>query len=143
MKSQVLNNEVSGRAVPTEAGSAPARVLPSGRSVVLKIGDGCENLEVRSPDGDVEVRITLTDQGAVVSLRGGRLQMESADAVALNCRRLEVVTTEGTALGSAGDVLITGRGIRVQTENDIRMNGGVIYLNCSASMRKRGQDSWS
>jgi hypothetical protein len=129
MESQVLKNEVSGHG-PTEACSAPARVLPSGRSVVLKIGDDCENLEVRSPDGDVEVRITLTDQEAVVSLRGGRLQMESADAVALNCRRLDVVTTEGTALGSAGEVLITGRGMRVKTDNDIHMNAGVIHLNC-------------
>jgi hypothetical protein len=130
MESQVLNNEISGPAAPTEARPAPVRVLPSGRSVVLKIGDGCEALEVRSPGGDVEVRITLTDQGTVVSLRGGRLQMESADAVALNCRRLEVVTTEGTALGSAGDVLITGREMRVKTENDIHLNGGIIHLNC-------------
>jgi hypothetical protein len=130
MESQILKNEVSGEAARAEGRSAPARVLPSGRSVVLKIGDDCEHLEVRSPEGDVEVRITLNDQGAVVSLRGGRLQMESADEVALNCRRLEVVTTEGTALGSAGDVLITGRGMRVKTENDIHMNAGVIHLNC-------------
>jgi hypothetical protein len=130
MKPEVLKEEVFGQAAPTEDRSAPARVLPSGRSVVLKIGDGCEDLEVRSPDGDVEVRITLTDQGTEVSLRGGRLQMQSPDAVALNCRRLEVITTEGTALGSAGDVLITGRSMRVQTESDIHMNGGVIHLNC-------------
>jgi hypothetical protein len=123
VETQILENEVGSPATS-------ARVLPSGRSVVLKIGDSCENLEVRSPDGDVELRITLTDQGAMVSLRGGRLQMESADAVALNCRRLEVVTTEGTSLGSAGDVLIAGRGMRVKTENDIHLNGGVIHLNC-------------
>ncbi len=120
MESQVLRNEVS----------APARALPSGRSVVLKVGDGCEELVIRSPDGDVEVCVTLTDQGAMVRLSGGRLQMQSADMVSLNCRRLEVVTTEGTALGSAGDVLITGRGMRVKTENDIHMNGGIIHLNC-------------
>jgi len=130
MESQLVNNEVSGEAAPAEPPSVRPRVLPSGRSVVLKIGDDCEDLEVRSPGGDVEVRITLTDQGAVVSLRGGRLQMESAGEVTLNCRRLEVVTTEGTALGSAGDVLITGRSMRVQAENDIHMNGGVIHLNC-------------
>jgi hypothetical protein len=130
MESQLLINEVSGETAPAEPRSGQARVLPSGRSVVLKIGDECENLEIRSPDGDVEVRIKLTNQGAVVSLRGGRLQMDSADAVALNCRRLDVVTTEGTALGSAGDVLISGRAMRVKTENDIHMNGGVIHLNC-------------
>jgi hypothetical protein len=105
------------------------RVLPSGRSVVLKVGDGAEEMEVRSPAGDVEVRITLTDRGAVVSLRGGRLEMQSADAVSVNCRRLDVVTTEGTTLGSAGDVAITGREMRVKTENDIYMNGAVIHLN--------------
>jgi hypothetical protein len=119
MESQVLENEVS----------APLRALPSGRSVVLKVGDGCEEMEIRSPGGDVEVRITLTDQGAVVSLRGGQLQMQAADTISLNCRRLDVVTTEGTALGSAGDVLITGREMRVKAENDIHMNGGVIHLN--------------
>ena len=91
MESQVLQNPVS----------AQLRALPSGRSVVLKVGDGGEEMEIRSPDGDVEVRITLTDQGAVVSLRGGQLQMQAADAITMNCRRLEVLTTEGTALGSA------------------------------------------
>jgi hypothetical protein len=120
MESQVLENDVS----------APVRTLPSGRSVVLKVGDGCEEMVIRSPGGDVEVRITLTEQGAVVSLRGGQLQMQAADTVSLNCRRLDVVTTEGTALGSAGDVLITGREMRVKTVNDIHMNGGVIRLNC-------------
>lgn len=120
MESQVLENDVS----------APLRALPSGRSVVLKLGDGCEEMEIRSPGGDVEVRITLTDQGAVVSLRGGQLHMQAADAISLNCRRLEVVTTEGTALGSAGEMLITGREMRVKTENDIHMNGAVIRLNC-------------
>jgi hypothetical protein len=109
--------------------TAPVRALPSGRSVVLKVGEGCEEMEIRSPGGDVEVRITLTDQGAVVGLRGGRLEMQSADAVSLNCRRLDVVTTEGTALGGTGDVVITGREMRVKMENDIRMNGGVIHLN--------------
>ena len=119
MESQVLQNDVSTQ----------IRALPSGRAVVLKVGDGCEEMEVRSPGGDVEVRITLTDQGAVVSLRGGHLQMQAADTISLNCRRLDVVTTDGTALGSAGDVVITGREMRVKTENDIHMNGGVIHLN--------------
>ncbi|HEX4130396.1 MAG TPA: hypothetical protein VHZ24_10150 [Pirellulales bacterium] len=120
MESETLTSEVS----------APLRALPSGRSVVLKLGDGCEQLEVRSPTGDVEVCITLSDQGATVRLRGGELQMQSPDAVSLNCRRLDVITAEGTALASGGDVLITGREMCVKTENDIRLNGSLIHLNC-------------
>ncbi len=107
-----------------------SRPLPSGRSVVLKVADGREELEVRSPSGDLEVTITLTDNGAQVKLSGGRLELASPDTVALNCRRVEINTAEGTDLLSAGDVRILGKEMRVKTEGDIHMNGGIIHLNC-------------
>ncbi|HQU42525.1 MAG TPA: hypothetical protein PK867_06915, partial [Pirellulales bacterium] len=94
------------------------------------VADDCEELEVRSRGGDVEVRIALTDDGAVVTLRGGRLEIESTDSIALSCRRFELATTEGTALATAGETLITGQAMRVKTERDIHMNGGIIHLNC-------------
>ncbi len=104
--------------------------LPSGRSVAVKVAGGREELEVRSPVGEVEVHITLTDQGAVVSLRACRLELGSTDTVAMHCRRFQVITTEGTDLLSDGDVVMTGRQMLVKTEGDIRMNGGIIHLNC-------------
>ena len=106
------------------------KLLPSGRSVVLKLVGDSEELEVRSPDGSLEVRITLTDQGAVVSLHGGRLEMESPDTIALRCRQLEINSAEGTDLLSGGDVRITGRELRVNAESEIHMNGSIIHLNC-------------
>ena len=106
------------------------RQLPSGRSVVVRVNDSKEELEVRSPQGDVEVRITLTESGPVVSLRGARLELESPEAVSVKCRSFEVSTTEGTQLTSAGDVNITGHELRVKTESDIHLNGGIIRLNC-------------
>jgi hypothetical protein len=105
------------------------RRLPSGRSVVLKMAGAQEEIEVRSPDGTVEVCITLTDCGAVVSLRGGRLELQSPDSVVVNSRRFEVNTTEGTQLNSTGDLQVTGRELRVQAESDIHMTGAVIHLN--------------
>jgi hypothetical protein len=116
--------------LPVMAEPSKERRLPSGRSVVVKLEDGREELEIRSPQGEVEVRITLTESGPVVNLRGGRLEMEAADTVAIQCRRFEVQTTEGTDLTSSGDVQITGRELKVKTENDIHMNGEVIRLNC-------------
>lgn len=110
--------------------AAAERVLPSGRSVVVRLSGRNEELEIRSPRGEVEVCITLTDAGPVVKLRGARLELESPDAVAIACRRFEVQTTEGTRLDNAGDVQITGRELHVQTTSDIHMNGGVIRLNC-------------
>ena len=128
MELPVLNQEVAYHA--NEPRLPATRMLPSGRSVVLKVADGCEELEVRSPGGDVEVRISLTDNGAVVTLRGGRLEMESPDAVALKCRRFDVATAEGTTLATAGNLVMTGQDMCVKTDGDIHMNGAIIHLNC-------------
>jgi hypothetical protein len=98
--------------------------------VVLKLAGAREAIEIRSPQGAVEVCIALTDAGAVVSLRGGRLEMDSPGAVVVNSRRFEVNTTEETALHTGGDLRLSGRQMRVRTQDDIHMNGGVIHLNC-------------
>jgi hypothetical protein len=99
------------------------RTLPSGRSVVIKVAGDQEALEVRSPNGEVEVRVTLTAEGAVVNLQAARLELDSPDSVAVNCRRFTVNSTEGTELSSGGE-------LRIKTEGDIHLNGGIIRLNC-------------
>ena len=114
----------------SKPGRTGERRLSSGRSVVLKATASGEEIEVRSPDGTVEVRIALTDTGAVVSLRGGRLELQAADAVVVNSKRFEVHTTEGAELHSDGDLKMTGRELRVKTAGDMHMNGGIIHLNC-------------
>jgi hypothetical protein len=91
---------------------------------------GSEELEVRGPEGEVELCIRLTAEGPVVQLRGARLELQAADTVAVQCRRFEVQTTEGTSLQSTGNVQITGHELRVQTQDDIHLNGNIIRLNC-------------
>jgi phage gp45-like len=123
----IITSAENAAAVPS---SVPAeKSLPSGRSVVVRVDGGREELEVRSPQGDVEVRITLTDAGPVVSLRGARLELESPDAVAVNCRKFEVNTQEGTELKSAGAVQIEANEMNVTTTDDIRLKGKIIHLN--------------
>lgn len=101
---------------------AAESLLPSGRSVVVKTADNREELEVRSPQGEVEIHIALTASGPVVRLRGARLELESPETVAVNCRRFEVHADD--------EVRIAGRELRVRTESDIHMNGATIRLNC-------------
>jgi hypothetical protein len=94
------------------------RALPSGRLVIVRSGGaagGDDEIEVRSPAGEVEVRIACTAAGPVVTVRGGRLEIESSGALALRAPRVEV---------DAGEM-------RVRTEGDIRMNGAKIHLNCT------------
>jgi len=109
---------------------APERSLPSGRSVILRATEAGEELQVRSPEGHVEVRISFGDGGPVVHVSQARLEVEAWDAIALRCRRLEVDTQDGIRLGSAGDLQLAGREVRVKTTGDIHLNGDVIRLNC-------------
>jgi hypothetical protein len=108
-----------------------ARNLPSGRSVTLRTGPGQEEIEVRSPDGDVEVRITLTAQGPVVQLRAARLELQAAEEVRVECDRFAVHAREGTEIKTGGDMQIAADGdLRIRTEQDTHVNGRMIYLNC-------------
>ncbi len=104
--------------------------LPSGRSVVVRVEEGGEVLEVRSPDGLVEVQVILGEGGPVVRLSAGRLELAALEDVSVRCRRFAVHSSEGTELTSDGNVSVAGQEMRVRTTGDIHMNGDVIRLNC-------------
>ncbi len=107
--------------------------LPSGRSVVVKIADGQERLEVRSPSGQVEVLIQLTAAGVRVQLQAAELELKAPSTIHLDCRRLEIDASEGARLKSGGAVQFEAEEMRVQTSRDIHLNGDVIRLNCENS----------
>jgi hypothetical protein len=107
------------------------QVLPSGRTITLKVSEAGEELQIRSATGHIEVCITLGDAGPVVRLSGARLELEAPHTIALHCRRLEVNTEDRIHLKSAGSLEFGGQEMRVQTTGDIHLNGDVIRLNCS------------
>lgn len=106
------------------------RQLPSGRSLVLRTDPAGEELEIRSRRGEVEVRIVLTDAGPVVTLRGGRLEMESP-AVSFRCDSFAVEARSAVNLTSQGEVHIAAQELHARTEKDIHLNGAFIRLNCT------------
>ena len=108
------------------------RRLPSGQSLVLRADGAGEDLEIRSARGELEIRITLTEAGPVVSLRGARLEVESPD-VAFRCRTFDVQATESLTLASEREVRVAANEVRVETQHDIHLNGAFIRLNCDAS----------
>ena len=107
------------------------RVLPSGRTLVLRIGSDGEDIEIRSPDGDLDVRITLSDAGPVVSLRRARLEVDAAD-VAVRCREFDVQASGTVRLASEREVRFEADELRAETKGDIHLNGAFIRLNCTA-----------
>jgi hypothetical protein len=109
---------------------SPVSTLPSGRSVCVTTDDQREQIEVRSPQGEVEVRIVMTEDGPVLSLRGARLEIDSTDSVALRCKRFEVQASEGIAL-QGGDVDVRSTGdIHTQSTGQTFIDGDYVNLNC-------------
>jgi hypothetical protein len=115
---------------PEAAPPTMERALPSGRRLALRIGSAGEEIEIRSPAGDIEVRIVLTDAGPVVSLRGARLEVDAAD-VAFRCRDFDVEASGTARVASACEIKLEANEIRAQTEQDIHLNGAFIRLNCT------------
>lgn len=89
--------------------------LPSGRDVILHVRQDREEIEVRSPDGMLELKISLTKDGPVVQLKGGRLEIESSDAVTVNCQKFEVNAAQG---------------IDLKSRKNINVDGDYVQLNC-------------
>jgi hypothetical protein len=109
------------------------RPLPSGRTLVVRVGEEGEELEVRDRGGGLELSITLTEAGPVVRLRAARIALESPETISIQCRRFEVETSEAVQLRSAGAVQIGAQEMRVRTEADIHLDGAMIRLNCDPS----------
>jgi hypothetical protein len=90
-----------------------------------------EAIEVRSAAGEMELRIALTDQGPVFSLRGARLEIDAADTVAVNCRQFEVRTTGGVMLDAAGDIALRSAAeTHLWSAGDTYIDGQMVKLNC-------------
>jgi hypothetical protein len=113
------------------AGAGRALSLPSGRSIRLVADGSREELEVRSPDGAMELRISLTKDGPVLSLSGARLEINSSDAVSVNCRAFEVHAEQSVRLSTAGDVAIAASGaMRARTGGQMHLDGELVNINC-------------
>ncbi len=107
------------------------RVLPSGRTLVLRLGSAGEDIEIRSAEGALDLCIKLTDAGPVVSLRGARIEVDAAD-VAFRVRDFDVQATGTVRLASEREVQLEADELRAETKRDIHLNGAFIRLNCTA-----------
>lgn len=105
--------------------------MASGRSIEVSSGPGGEQIEVRSPDGTVEIRIALTPQGPVLSVSGAKLEINATESVSLNCRDLSINTTGSMNLTSQGSVGIhAAADVTVKSQGNTDIDAQVVNLNC-------------
>jgi hypothetical protein len=128
----------------------------TGRRVLIcrDADDDAEAVEIRAPDGRIELRIRLTDEGPVLCLDAVRLQL-AAEEVAVSCDRFAVdarsaveMHTQGeyrqrshgdATVQSRGDLRLSGQStelgatfgeLRLHANDDVRVNGERVRLNC-------------
>jgi len=89
--------------------AAPALELDHGRTLTAE----GELVEVRAPDGRIEVRIRLTEDGPVLELESVRLALRASEGIEVDTTDFEVRAAGEIALGAEGEVRVTGETIHL------------------------------
>lgn len=131
MSQSEKNTEIASGYSPPSSNQDAARVLPSGRQVVVRATPREEAIEVRSANGEMEIRIVLSDTGPVLQLRGARLEIDSTDTVAVNCRQLELNSTEGMVLQTGKNFALKSQGeLHMKSMGETFIDGDMVNINC-------------
>lgn len=106
----------------------------SGRALTVhEAGPGIDDcLEVRSPEGKVELSVRFTAQGPVLSFEGAHLDLKSAARVSLDCEELVLNGRKGVSLRSGGEMV-------VRSQDDMHIDGGNVLINCDPALHPPAQ----
>ena len=105
--------------------------LPSGATLTVRADSGGEEIQLRSANGAMELRIRMTDDGPVVSLHGVKLEIEAADSIAVTCREFTVNSQEAVRLTTGGNFEVRSASeIRMRSANETFLDGDYVMLNC-------------
>lgn len=98
----------------------------AGGRTVTAVGD---SVELRSPSGQLELRIVLTEQGPVLSCEAVRVAIRGAEAVSVETKSFEV-RADHVGLHSGGELHVTSeKEMKVTSTDDVRVVGKIIHLN--------------
>ena len=104
--------------------------LSDGRKLVVRDADGGEEIALFSPDGEVEVTISVTNEGPVVRVSGATLALEATEKVSLKARVVDLVASEQARVHSDGQLTMTsGLDTRMVADGEVHVLGQMIWLN--------------
>jgi len=104
--------------------------LPSGRTLRLITDNGHEELLLEAPNGELELRILLTEDGPLLKLSAAKLELEATDSISMKCKNFEVAATESASLASEGGLSLNSTDeLTVNSDDDVRVTGKIIHLN--------------
>jgi hypothetical protein len=107
------------------------QTLPSGATLTVRSDALGDEIQLRSANGAMELRIRMTDEGPILSLRGVKLEIEATDSIAVSCREFAVNTAEAVRLNSGGDFEVrSAQDIRLKSAADTTLDADYVKINC-------------
>jgi hypothetical protein len=113
-----------------DTGNSSSTTLPSGRKLRLITDNGHEELILEAPNGELELRILLTEDGPILKLSAARLELEATDSISMKCKTFDLLASESASLTSEGALSINSNDeLTVNSDDDVRVTGKIIHLN--------------
>jgi hypothetical protein len=125
-KAEVINLE------PSPAGQCKKKriQLESGRQILVHSHNKEELLEIVEPEGEVVMRVQLTDAGPVMSIQGAHIKLRSTETLSLESKKVKIKAEEEAVVESKGSLEIdSSKEIGIHSDDEIRVVGKMIHLN--------------
>ena len=117
----------STRPVPSAA-----VVLTSGRRYDLEAGADADRLVIRARDGEIVLRIQVTDAGPVLSFSGASIDLEATRRLRLTAQEVSIEATGDVALTTGGSLRETIAGDHhTRVTGDERVEAANVQLQAS------------
>lgn len=106
--------------------AAERTMTVAGGRTVTSTGD---IVELRSPSGQLELSIRLTEAGPVLQVEAVKVEIKAAESVSVETKSFEV-KADNVALRSTGELGISSeKEMKITSTDDVRVVGKIIHLN--------------
>jgi len=112
-----------------QAGKMDVR-LESGRRLMVHSDKNEERVEITDTEGEIVIRVRLTEDGPTVSIQGTRLELKSTESISLVSRKVHIMAEDEAAIESAGGLGIKSADeMTIHSDDDVSINAKTIHLN--------------
>ncbi len=104
--------------------------LDSGRQILVHSSEKEELIEIAAPEGEIIMKVRMTDDGPVISVRGAHLELKSTETIALKAKQIKIQAEEDAVVKSNGSLEIdSSKKMAIHSNDNICIAGKIIHLN--------------
>lgn len=108
--------------------------LASGRRYALEAGDGADRVTIRARDGEVVLRIEVSDRGPVLSFAAAEVDITAARRLRLSAERVEVEAAGDLTMAAGGSLAERASGDHhVTAGGSARLEAAAVEVQASSA----------